>query len=58
MTTLNIGDKITFTTSTGTHTGIVDGRNWSFDTLHSYIVYFDGITIPVCPKTFKSQLAV
>ncbi len=53
-----IGDTIKFTTSTGTHTATITGRNWSFNTLLSYIVRWDGIDIPVCPRTHKSQLAV
>jgi hypothetical protein len=53
-----IGDEITFTTSAGAFHGVVEGRNWSFDTLLSYIVRHNGETIPVCPNSFKSQLAV
>lgn len=58
MKTFEIGQSITYTTSTGTYTGVVKGRNWMFDKLESYIVRHDGCDIPICAKTFNSQLSL
>lgn len=55
---LGIGDNVTFTTSTGEHMGVVEGRNWMCQKLESYIVQYDGMTIPIDAKTFKSHLAL
>jgi len=44
MTTKNIGDSIEFKTPDGkTLTGVIEGRNWAFDTLVSYVVRANGV---------------
>lgn len=53
---LDIGDEIKFSTQKGKRQGIVQGRNWIYDDLVSYIVRYDGMDIPVCAKSLKSQL--
>ena len=55
---LEIGAPITFTTSTGTHTGVVTGRNWSAEHLLSYIVRQNGMDLPIDPTSFKCHLCV
>lgn len=55
--TLNIGSKVTFYTPTGKKVeGTLQGRNWIYDEVVSYIVRYDGMDMPVCAKTLKAQL--
>lgn len=51
-----IGDTIEFTTPEGqTLTGVIQGRNWCFDVLTSYIVNVGGtLSYNVNAETFQS----
>lgn len=50
-----IGETITFTTPDGQSlTGVVEGRNWCFDRLESYIVRAAGASYNVNAVTFQS----
>lgn len=53
---IEIGSKIKFSTQKGFREGVVSGRNWFYDDLVSYIVRYDGMDVPVCANSFKSQL--
>lgn len=56
MKTKEIGQNIKFSTQKGLRQGVITGRNWIYDDLVSYIVRYDGMDVPVCAKTLKSQL--
>ena len=50
-----IGDSLTFTTPDGqTLTGLIEGRNWCFDVLTSYIVTVFGRSYNVNAETLQS----
>lgn len=54
----NIGETITVTNgNTGkTYNLKITGRNWAFDELLSYMVNYNGVTMPINPKNMRFQI--
>jgi len=56
MKAFEIGETIKVNTRDGVINCKVTGRNWAFENLLSYIVDFNGLSMPVDAETFKPQL--
>lgn len=54
-TFLEIGDEITYTTSAGEFTGVVEGRDWWGKRVSAYTVMHGYEEIPICATSFKCQ---
>lgn len=57
MSIIEIGSTIEVTLTSGAKvTAVVQGRNWCYGDLVSYIVRYDFNDFTVCPVTLKSQI--